>query len=95
MTELESALIELAAAKTALARIERGGKPGKRKPKQRAHKSTGQGHWRTSARTPDESKLVRVLPAKSPARASAPVVTMHLDPTNRPTCAKCALQITE
>jgi hypothetical protein len=103
MTELEAALAELAAAEAELARIQRGELPKRTKtskPKQDAkpkqaktskpvHHRTGHGYWPTTSRIPAESKLVRTLPARLPARNTEPVITKHFDPMDRHSCESC------
>jgi hypothetical protein len=60
-------------------------KPPRQRLKSTYGKHDRHGHWPTSAAIPREESLVRVL--KSPVRVRMnddPVVTMHLDPTDRP-----------
>jgi hypothetical protein len=60
-------------------------KPARPKRKSTYGRRDRHGFWPTSAAVPREESLVRVI--KSPVRVrmdDAPVVTMHLDPTDRP-----------
>jgi hypothetical protein len=104
LAELDKANAELAEAEAELERLQRGepaSKPAKQtraasgkktkktaKPK-RARRRSCHGYWPLTSTIPPESSLVKVLPANMPIRDSAPVVTMHLDPMDRPVCKSC------